>query len=385
MHSDLADIFGSARQVSLTGAERAAGREALAMAMKAGVSAADEAALFAPARGVAMDAEERSAVRERLSAYMRLTPPAHAAARAPRLGDGLAEFLFDLSFRRAPAALAAVVLLAGSGTAMAAASESALPGDFLYPVKVGVAEQPYLRLRFDAAARAEWEAVRAERRILEAEALLENGRMTDETRTDIARRIQMHSRRAETVYPSGGAAGVDKKLREHEKALRALLDDRTEAEVQVRVLLDRVARANEEVKKEAAAGSSGHAASLAVGITAKEDAERQVDGAVRRLEQVRQEIVGAAGLDAASVRTAQERLTQATSLLSQAQAKTAAGAYDEAVALAKRASLLAQEAKLLTRAAGDLQIDLTPDREDAAASAQQVRGKRKVMMLRRGE
>lgn len=84
----------------------------------------------------------------------------------------------------AMSALSLVALL-GSGFGIARASESALPGQALYPVKINVNEAFIGSLKRSDTARAEWEQERAGRRITEAETLAEEGKLGEEEKNEI--------------------------------------------------------------------------------------------------------------------------------------------------------------------------------------------------------
>ncbi len=79
--------------------------------------------------------------------------------------------------RVAVAGAFAVALLVG-GLTSAAASENSLPGDALYPIKLGV-ERAQLAITFDPVARARLHAQFAEVRLQEAQRLVAAGRVQD--------------------------------------------------------------------------------------------------------------------------------------------------------------------------------------------------------------
>ena len=87
-----------------------------------------------------------------------------------------------LSFKFMPIAILLIVLL-GGGVSFAA--EGALPGDALYPVKVGVNERVRAALALGLEADAEWNVRQIERRLEEAEELSAEGELNAETRTEI--------------------------------------------------------------------------------------------------------------------------------------------------------------------------------------------------------
>ena len=103
-------------------------------------------------------------------------------------------FLFSL--RQITAVTAALVLLTGSGISYA--TEGALPGNLLYPVKVGVNERIRARFALSAQAHARWQARLAERRLEEGEILASRELLTDEVHADLVHRFQAHAASAST-------------------------------------------------------------------------------------------------------------------------------------------------------------------------------------------
>lgn len=85
----------------------------------------------------------------------------------------------------------ALVLIVTGGTAYAA--HGALPGDLLYPVKVGVNEPVSGALAFTDTAKAAWHADIAETRLAEAETLAEKGTLTASTSEELAVNFSEHA------------------------------------------------------------------------------------------------------------------------------------------------------------------------------------------------
>lgn len=81
------------------------------------------------------------------------------------------------SYRVVP--MLAVLVLFVTTFVTALASETALPGDLLYPLKVHVAEELRGTLAFSDKAKVEWDLVRATRRLEEAEKLAQQGRLDE--------------------------------------------------------------------------------------------------------------------------------------------------------------------------------------------------------------
>ena len=77
-----------------------------------------------------------------------------------------------------------MVVLASGGVAYAA--EGTLPGDTLYPVKVSVLEPIRTALTFSPTAQIQWHITLAERRISEATALANEGKLSSTTEATLA-------------------------------------------------------------------------------------------------------------------------------------------------------------------------------------------------------
>lgn len=92
-----------------------------------------------------------------------------------------------------------VVVVIGSGFGIAKASEGALPGQTLYPLKINVSEPLMAKLKFSDTARIDWEKERVGRRIVEAETLSEQGKLGDIEKTQIEQELYEHRRTLEKI------------------------------------------------------------------------------------------------------------------------------------------------------------------------------------------
>jgi hypothetical protein len=102
-------------------------------------------------------------------------------------------FFFNVQFVRITAAFLVFVLV-GSGTTYAA--QGALPGDLLYPVKISLNENVELALATSDEAKIQTEVRLAERRVAEAQALDEKGRLDATTTLEIEQEFDRHASRA---------------------------------------------------------------------------------------------------------------------------------------------------------------------------------------------
>ncbi len=355
--------------MSLSPEERTEGREFLQafMTEKTAPEHALVSLLKEAVAAVTLSAEEKEAVGARIGSYVSAVPLEDRVIAMPEEDAHSASRIFQVasffSLRKIPA-MAGVVLCCAGGTAFAAsASESALPGDALYPVKLYIAENAYLHLRFAPAALADWEATRAERRLEEAETLAARGQLTVETHDALAEDFALHAERArayksQSSEDSGAAMELEESLAQHETVLRRLVETRGEGEAQLRVILDRVEQAKRQaVQPSPSSPSNGDATSPTA--ETRDDAQHQIDAAHRRIEQSRIYLLDQKNsVRPETMAAAQDRLNLSSITLAQANAKLAGGHFHEALGLAKKASLLAQEAKLIVRAEGELKIDL---------------------------
>lgn len=90
--------------------------------------------------------------------------------------------------------LASVCLILIGGS-LSVVAESALPGDFLYPLKTGFTEEVRGWIKFSSQREAEWESKRAERRLLEAEKLAIRGRLNKEVAAEVEENFSKHTER----------------------------------------------------------------------------------------------------------------------------------------------------------------------------------------------
>lgn len=104
----------------------------------------------------------------------------------------------------------ALVLIVSAGTQASFASENAVPGDVLYPVKVAIAEPIALALTISAERKAELSARFASRRVDEAAALSSAGKLDEAAADELAARFDTHvdtlAKEATTLEANGDLA-----------------------------------------------------------------------------------------------------------------------------------------------------------------------------------
>lgn len=86
-----------------------------------------------------------------------------------------------------------VLMLAVVGGSTAYAAEAAIPGDILYPIKLNVNEKIAIALSASYKAKAEIHSKFAERRMREAETLVERSALTKEAKAELERRLETHA------------------------------------------------------------------------------------------------------------------------------------------------------------------------------------------------
>ena len=145
-----------------------------------------EQAVFAQWRRERLSIREKKILRQSLADRI----GSESALTLPTEGQrGIWTLLFSrpaLSF-----SLIIACLLSGS-IGVAKASERALPGDSLYTVKIAINEPIEGLLHITPEARAEWERMRIERRLSEAEALVTLGRFGEEETKELDDLIDQH-------------------------------------------------------------------------------------------------------------------------------------------------------------------------------------------------
>lgn len=120
-------------------------------------------------RSVRLTVSEYRATRTAIVEFMKVNPlPSPEPTRAS----------FVSFFARPAFAFASLLLVLGSGWAVADAAESALPGEILYSVKVSVVEPLKERILVSPGAKTQWQVERAKRRLEEAEQLAQQDRLT---------------------------------------------------------------------------------------------------------------------------------------------------------------------------------------------------------------
>lgn len=170
MHELVHHFLASAKNFRLTPEEKADARSEITARIALGAVSV-----------VSLTSAEREIGREMVMAHMRRHPLPVARE------DTWRGLISVFSMRFSALAFSALLVAVGSG-AMGAAANSALPGDFLYPLKVDFMER--IRGRFVAEEqRPTWLAEKVSRRLEEARALISAGRLSPEHTEELKKRI----------------------------------------------------------------------------------------------------------------------------------------------------------------------------------------------------
>lgn len=143
--------------------------------------------------------------------------------------------------------LAAFIIFFMTGGSLIYASEKAIPGDALYPVKVAVAEPLRDVVVRKPEKRAAWEAEKAERRLKEAEALAERHELDGPAREKLERKFEEHSDRfSAEVAGLSSSSSTEQKAKDAKREFKSKLSDHEKKLSDIRERKD----VSEDAKKE---------------------------------------------------------------------------------------------------------------------------------------
>ena len=245
------------------------------------------------------------------------------------------------------------------------AAENSLPGDLLYPIKVGMNEKVGAALAGSAEAKADFDTKIALRRVMEAERLSVKGNVS----ADVMAQLESNFRaRAERVADRVAEFETDGKL---DVALKANSNFQSSLDAHEGILVRLASGDKDASNKARLAGFSAKVRSavssskaLHAGIEAKmrangtqSSAEGKLGAAQNKIAEVRNFLDSKGDSVSAEVKVrAEARLTEANSAVAQGKIKIEAQAYGEAFVLFQRAHRLAQEAQMTIN--GNIDINL---------------------------
>ena len=324
--------------------------------------------LIKSAKDIRLKDDEKAAIRRSVLNFISQNPVRRTAQ--PRLNHWSNVFLTKLNFVPSMAILLILMVLVGGGVSVGA--EKALPGDALYPVKVGLNEEVRSWLSVSEESKANWDIERAQRRLEEAEQLAVQGHLDSETRMQIEKRFDVHAEKIkeriekfENQQNFRAAAEVNSNfettLKVHERILISLVEEEDSEDDEIAAealpLASKVALKADVVAKDR---SEMNAKVLnQINHKAKSAAEGKLKSAEHKIAEVSELMNKAAftvGAEAAA--EAQARIDTAKKLVADGKVKIEAGAHSEAFLIFQKAHQVAQEAKLLLKAREKFEIDI---------------------------
>jgi len=321
------------------------------------------------AENILLSVPEKSEMRGNLVAFMRTHPPVSVQPSSRHIWSGSSRFRFaNFILRPMPIALV-LLLLFGTGTGISFAAEQALPGDVLYPVKVGVTEEIRGAFTFSAHAGAQWEAKRVERRLEEAEELAKQGRLTEDIRAQIESNFDMHAERinerlsqiearGEAAIAAEVTSDFEASLKAHEGILERFAEGRERGsgddnEAEELLLAIKIHRLDIEDKR----ADTEDSLVVETHTVAQAAAEERLREAQERIQETQNRLDESAGtLNAEAKADAEMKLTAAKAALAEGKTRLEAGQYGQAFVSFQEAHRLAQEANVSLRATGNLDI-----------------------------
>lgn len=194
---------------------------------------------------VSLSDNEKKEMRDTLSAYVDSNPVQEGIATYPEMAPVQLWFAGFIKSKKAVYVTVPLVAILFLGGGITVAAHDALPGDTLYPVKIGFNEEVRGLLAFTDTEEAAWNAERAERRLEEAEALAIANKLDNETRVHLEEKFKEYTERSEKNTASLAVKGdietaaerqsdLEGRLRAHTEVLEAIHgQEKDGAEVEV--------------------------------------------------------------------------------------------------------------------------------------------------------
>lgn len=163
--------------------------------------------------------------------------------------------------RALPALGVSLLAISLTGAGISYASDAALPGDPLYPIKISLVEPAVAAFKNTPEEKEDWHTAVAERRLTEATALAASDRLDEEKRKMLDTAVKTESRRMHALAERYGKEGqsakelalrseLEARLRAHERVLDELfeqLPENSSAAEQVKELRDSLNAEQERV------------------------------------------------------------------------------------------------------------------------------------------
>lgn len=192
--------------------------------------------IFRKGREIRLDPSEKGKMRDFIVSY----------AKRNKKSQKFHIFSFSGSI---PAILSFLVIFGGAGISFAA--EKALPGDILYPVKIGVNEEVRGLLAVSDENKVKWLTKVAERRMEETETLAKENRLDQKAQEKIERSFDENTKKIQEKLKVIGdknnantaedvSNNIENTLDRHEKILQKLSEDKSESRKEIDSVLENV-------------------------------------------------------------------------------------------------------------------------------------------------
>jgi hypothetical protein len=142
--------------------------------------------LIQSAKQITLSPEKKALIRAHIQDFIELTPITKSISK-PILSPLVSRV--SVSYFSKAISFALIVLIAG-GSTISYASEDTLPGDTLYTVKVNVKEPLEEKLAFSPQAKLEVKTKQVEKRLTEAQTLLQNNDISPEKHKEVESRVE---------------------------------------------------------------------------------------------------------------------------------------------------------------------------------------------------
>jgi len=299
-----------------------------------------------------------------LQSLLKKMDAADGLLRADTLPRRIEQRSIFYAIKRMPAfAVIALIALLGGGTSFAA--QGSLPGDVLYPVKIGVNEKVAGSFMLNETARANWEAYLAEVRLTEAQKLALENRLSAELAARLEDNFEKFAERVENRIEkleskdirvaADLASRFEAALKAHQAIIMSLKSTTT---VDVDDEAAKVKKIRERIEDEIESrGESGPEVKAA--------AEGKIGAASSSIASAQAYIeLKSNRLSTSTLAAANTKLTESKNLLAAAQTKLNAGAYAEAFITAQKALRTSKEAKFMAETNLEFKLELRLNSQD---------------------
>ncbi len=213
------------------------------------------------AKSVRLHEQEKQALRSDLF----LTQGAHKQAHSRQLF--FQAFFVALQAHALSIVAGVLVVVLASAGGISYAAERTVPGEFLYPIKVGVNEKLVMAFAASPEKKARWSVQQTERRLVEAEKLVASRGLSLQATTQLAHAVSKHAQQAgdfaKDIEARGDVSGsvaihsaLEASLSAHSRILTAVDDAQSMQLPYVQQLIERVAGATHEASYARAKGEA---------------------------------------------------------------------------------------------------------------------------------